>query len=206
MAMISKDIQDLYSRQFGKKPVVPELTEPALEVSDVRIEANQRNTVTTTGSSLTAEFRGQEIWLPVKFFELDTAVFGVSEILLPYAVIKISGEKTLIKTPMAEMQGSVLEQYSINDFEINIKGFLLGYDASGKYPIWPEDEMRILKELYFQNTSVKLDNAKTNVLIGQESRVVIRSIDFPEVEGGRKNFIPFTMRLESDTIFTLEIE
>jgi len=36
-------------------------------------------------------------------------------------------------------------------------------------------------------------------------RVVIEHIDFPTVEGGKKNYRPFTMSLESDSVFTLEL-
>ena len=201
------DLLRIYERQFGKKPIVPELIESAPEDNDISIEdAEERNTVTTLGSSLIADYRGQEIWLPIKFFELDTEIFGVDELLIPYATIKISAKKSLIKTPMVERQGSVIEQYSVDDFDISIKGFVIGYDDSGFYPIWPEKEIQILKDLFMLNTAIKLDNALTNIFIGEDARVVIESIDFPEVEGGRKNYRPFSMKLQSDTIFSLEVE
>ena len=203
---ISRDLQDLYNRQFGSKPKVPAQKDLEQLDSGFKIEGQKPENASFTGSSLIANYRGQEIWLPIKFFELDVAKFGVSELLLPYSVIKVAAKKTIIKTPLAERQGSVKEQYSVEDLDISIKGFVTGLDASGVYPIFPEEEIKLLKDLFMLNESIKLDNALTNIFIGTDHRVIIESIEFPEVEGGRKNFRPFSMKLESDTIFTLELE
>jgi len=204
MSTIAIELQQLYYRQFGTKPVIPAAQPRAADLPFL-ITGSNPGALSDRGSALTAEYKGQEIWLPIKFFELDTKVFGVSELLIPYASISISSSKTIIKTPLAERRGSVREQYNIDDYKINIKGFIVGYDKSGIYPMWPEDEIMVLKKLYELNEAIKLDNALTNVFIGDDHRVVIEHIDFPTVEGGKKNYRPFTMSLESDSVFTLEL-
>jgi len=205
MASIAFDLQKLYERQFGSKPVVPQESASS-EPTPFVIEGKKPENLSASGSALTANYRGQEMWLPVKLFGLDVQKFGNSELLLPYTVIKMSAKKTIIETPMVERQGSVKEQYSIDDYDISLKGFVIGYDKSGKYPVWPEEELLMLKKIFELNESVKLDNALSNIFLGSEARVVIKSLDLPETEAGKKHVRPFSMTIVSDSIFTLELE
>ncbi len=205
MATISTDLTQLYNRQFGKNPVVPK-QEDRTDFGAFLIEASTTSNTTTKGSALTATYRGQEIWLPIKFTNLDVSVYGVSEILLPYAVIGISAKKTFIETPMVERKGNVIEQYNIENFDINVSGFVIGYDNSGKYPIWPETELEVLRKLFELSDSLDLDNALTNIFIGDDQRVVIASLDLPASKAGVKHIVPFTMTIKSDSIFILELE
>jgi hypothetical protein len=195
---ITHDLQKLYRALFGSTPEVPEKEEDIYKVDGQKLSDK--------GSALATEYKGKEIWLPVKFFELDTSTNKTkSEVFLPYSVVKISARKTIVKTPLMERRGSIKEQYNIDDYQISLKGFVIGYDKSGKYPIWPEEEITILRNLFETNEAIKLDNALTNLFLGADSRVIIESLDLPEVEGGRKNYQPFSMQLESDNIFTLEL-
>lgn len=206
MSTIAVDLQQLYFRQFGSRPVVGALEpSPVPEAFNIRGQKPTEN-ISALGSALTADYLGKEIWLPIKFFELDAVEFGASELLLPFATIKISGSKTIVETPLAERSGTVKEQYSVNDYGINIKGFLIGYDDSRTYPIFPEKEIQTLKKLWDVNAAVRLDNALTNVFIGNDSRVVISAFDLPESQNNSKHIRPFTMSLKSDSIFTLEVE
>lgn len=206
MGLISVDIQNLYSRQFGTKPNIP-AEQASPEPSPFSISGSNPNSFSATGSELAAvDTRGIEVWMPVKFTELSFDVFGVTELLLPYTVVKISQKKNIVRTPMAEHKGTVKELYSVEDTVISIKGFLIGYDSSGKYPQWPEGELKILQQLFNLNEAVKLDNAKTNLCIADDQRVVITSLEFPEVQGGRKNVVPFSMEIESDTVFELSLK
>jgi hypothetical protein len=205
MTHISVNIQNLYNRQFGTSPSVPaESDSPA--PSPARIEGQNPSNFSGEGSELITSHMGREIWLPVKFTELSFDVFGATELLLPYAVVKISQKKNIVRTPMAEHKGTVKELYSVEDTVISIKGFIIGYDSSGKYPQWPEAELRVLQQLFNLNEAVKLDNAKTNLCIEDDQRVVITSLEFPEVQGGRKNVVPFILQIESDTVFELTLK
>lgn len=78
---------------------------------------------------------------------------------------------------------------------------------------FPEADIDNLKDLFELKRAVLLDNALTNIFLSapglnpyEQNRVVVESLDFPAVEGGRKNVRPFSMELESDSVFTLELE
>lgn len=206
MAAIIIDLENLYQRQFGGKPVVPE-EQAAPPATIVNLPGNNPEAFTKVGSSLYDRYRDQDVWLPVRFTGLNVDVFGASSLLLPHSVIKISGKKNIVKTALAERQGAVKELFSIDDYDIQVKGFLIGYDKSGKYPMWPDAEIRILKKLWELNEAVELDNALTNEFLSPESRnrVVIEGLDLPFVEGGRKHVRPFSFNIVSDTIFELEL-
>jgi hypothetical protein len=202
MGLFVYDLADLYRYQFGGKPYVIGEQQKSAEPSPFVINGENIELSQVSGSALTAEYLGKEIWLPIKFTGLDAAVFGASELLLPYAVIKISSSKTIIRTPMAERRGSVKEYFSAEDFQITIKGFVI--DEAQR--IWPEKELLILKKLDELTTAVQLDNALTNIFLDKDTRVVITKLDLPEVEGGRKHIRPFSMMLESDSVFTLDVD
>jgi len=188
MSLFSVDLENIYRQTFGG-------SKPILNVKSADVTQ-------LSGSALTAEYLGKEIWLPVKFVNVDESVFGANEVLLPYAVIKISGSKTIVKTPLAERQGTVKELYSVDDYAISIKGFVI--DEENR--IWPEKELQVLKKLCDHQASIELDNALTNIFLDKDQRVTITKFDLPEVEGGGKHIRPFSMEIESDSVFTLELE
>jgi len=188
MSFIIHDLKLLYSQTFGGKPDV--------------INGKNNAISQLSGSALTTEHLGKEIWLPIRFVGLDFEKFGASDLLLPYSVISLSSKKVFAKTSMTERQGTVKELYSIDDWEIKVKGFLI--DDTNR--VWPEKELKLLNKLYGLNEAIKLDNALTNVFLDTSKRVVIHDLVFPEVQGGRKHIRPFSMSLESDSIFVLEFE
>jgi hypothetical protein len=204
MAQAVFDLEQLYRRTFGGRPyTVPGLSPNPEPETGFVIPHRKDNVSQISGSHLATEHMGKEIWLPVKFYDLDAGEFGAPELLLPYAVVKISGKKTIVKTALAERQGTVKELYGIDDYSISIKGFLI----DEKNRIWPEAELKTLKKLFEINQAIKLDNALTNIFLDEnESRVVVESFDLPEVEGGRKHVRPFSLSLESDSIFVLELD
>jgi|ERR1035437_6721412 hypothetical protein len=204
------DLAELFKNTFGTKPYV---INKSGEVSglDGTFVINSTDglpalTETTPKGSLIAErYLGIEIFLPIRFF--DSNASGSLLMYLPYCVLSISGKKTIIKTPLPERVGTVKEQYNIDDYNIVIKGFLISQDRK-----FPEQEMEDLKKLYEAQQAVTIDNAITNIFLtnpvldrDEQRRVVIESLEFPEVQGGRKNVRPFVMELESDTVFTLEL-
>lgn len=151
------------------------------------------------GSTLSTSYAGVEIWLPTWFRGLPQDIRG-GVLFMPYTVVRITGKKTIVKTALAERKGTVKELYSLDDYKITIKGFLIDH----RNRQWPSAELNDLKKLYELNQSVILDNALTNIFLERDSKVVIEDIDFPEVEGGRKHVRPFVMQMESDSVFTLE--
>lgn len=205
MSSLIVDIERLYQRTFGSKPYkVGESTfkdaqEPGYKLNgqnDVQVYAPD-------GSLLQTTFMGIEIWLPTRMRNLPADLFENGELFMPFTVVRITGSSDIIRTPLLERRGKVKELYSIDDYKISIKGFLIDSDR-----VFPYDELKALKKLHEMGTAFSLDNALTNVfLVNEETepdKVVITGFDLPEVEGGRKHIRPFSMSLESDSIFTLE--
>lgn len=198
--MTSYNIEQLFKNVFGSTPYkVPELSAP---VSDAGYQINGQSKAISqiSGSTLVTDYNGVEIWLPVWFRNLPAGIGENGALFLPYTVVKISGKKTIIKTPLTERRGTVKEQYNIDDYSISIKGFLIDQARQ-----WPEKELRDIKALFETQQAVSLDNALTNVFLDRNDRVVIENLDIPEVEGGRNAVRPFAMQLESDAVFTLEL-
>jgi hypothetical protein len=194
MSLISYDLEKLYAYTFGGRPYQVNPSNPNVPVND-QLRSNK--------GLLQDKYLNHEIWLPVTFTELDKTLFETGKFLLPYTVISISGKKTIVKTPLAERKGTVKELYNVDDYDISLKGFLIDEDKR----LWPESQIESLKEIFEKQLAVGLDNALTNIFLGdQGQRVVIESLDFPPVEGGRKHIRPFSMKIESDSVFTLELK
>lgn len=200
MSWMIKDLGDLYRYTFGTRPYVVGEAETMPPDAPIVLQGNKVEISQLSGSALTANYLGKEIWLPVRFLGLDAAEFGAAELLLPYAVVKVSSSKTIVRTPLAERKGTVKELFSADDYKIMIKGFVI--DETNR--VWPERELTILKKLDDLNTAIQIDNALTNIFLDQDTRVVITALELPEVEGGRNHIRPFSMTLESDSIFTLQ--
>lgn len=201
------DLVKLFENTFGTKPyVIPELsTQPANDGTPFKIDGfqNSPQLVTPKGSVIGEQYRGVDIWLPIRLSYMDQLICYI-----PYAVVNIYGKKIMVKTPMVERIGTVKEQYSIEDYVIGVKGFLISADRT-----FPEQEINNLKQVYEFGQAVQIENALTNIFLTNSSlqryeqrRVVIEDLEIPEVQGGRKHVRPFSMKLESDTVFTLELD
>jgi hypothetical protein len=202
MSLITIDLEQLYRQTFGGTPARIADAPAGSKNGDPFIINGSNNIVThASGSTLIESYLNKEIWLPTRFMELNINDYDSSELFLPYSVIKISGKKTIVKTAMAERQGTVKELYSTDDYSISLKGFLI--DDQNR--VWPEQDLKALKRLFELQAAVVLDNALTNIFLARDQKVVIESFDLPEVEGGRKHVRPFNIQLESDSIFTLEV-
>ncbi|MGQ0739142.1 MAG: DUF6046 domain-containing protein [Bacteroidota bacterium] len=199
------DVLELFQQTFGKRPHVT-LNNPANEEGtpyQLGITANRAETEQTTKGSLIKErYKGVEIFLPVRLYDGDVLTY------LPYCVIKVSGKKTIVETPLSERTGSVKEQFNIDDYSIDIKGFMIGEDRK-----FPETDIEKLRTLYETKRAVRIENALTNIFLNnpgasslEQCRVVVYSFDMPEQQGGREHIRPFTMSLKSDTVFTLELD
>jgi hypothetical protein len=200
------DLGQLFQKQFGTKPYVingnGDLSDNAegFKINGSITTAAEKE-FTAKGSLIKETLNGISILLPVRFYD-------GSELLmhLPYVTVSIRFKQTIIKTPMVERKGSVKEQFSVDDYSMTIKGFLIGDDRK-----FPETLISQMKDLCERKTAVQIDNALFNIFLtdpelraDEQRRVVILDCDWPEVTGG-KHARPFIMQLESDTVFTLEL-
>lgn len=209
MSLIIKDLQQLYQRTFGTKPHIGEEKGSPLPAPFTIDGTNPNARYSESGQPLYGEYLGKEIWLPVTFTDLDRNVFAFDSVMLPYVTVKISVKKTIIKTPLANRKGTVKEQYSVEDYGITLKGFAIDEDR-----VWPEKQLTVLKYLFESKQGVGLECPLTDIFLinrtvgadpAEMQRVVCEGLELPIVEGGRNHVRPFSMQLESDSVFTLEI-
>lgn len=200
------DIQGLFQRHFGFKPYHINGEENGTDGNETPYNISKAMTsgeFTPKGSILSEQFKGVEVLLPVRFFDGPAMIMH-----LPYTVVKITGKKTIVETPLAERRGTVKEQFNIDDYSISVKGFLIGENKE-----FPEAQLEQLRNLYEKGAAVTLDNALTNIFLtdpelrqDEQRRVVISDLDIAEVTGGRIHVRPFSMGIKSDSVFTLELE
>jgi hypothetical protein len=191
MSFLVLDLEHLYRQTFGSKPYV---------IDEKKIDS----TSTPSGKYVIQEkYLGKEIWLPVRFYGLKNIGFSFDELLMPYTVVKINGDKNWTETSLAERKGSVKELFNISDYSITIKGFAI----DDQRRIWPEEQLIALKQIFESEQSIGIDNALINVFLeDMGGQVAIKSLDLPEVEGGRKHVRPFVLTMKSDSVFDLIVE
>lgn len=120
-----------------------------------------------------------------------------NDLVLPIALITATQEKNIVRTKIQGRNGTIKEYVSDDDWNINIKGVLVGRDANKR----PIDELKKLDS--FRKSPLALDII-SNFLddIGVYS-VVIMSITYEQREGMR-NVYDFTINCYSDEPFELK--
>lgn len=117
---------------------------------------------------------------------------------IPNAIISLTGKKTIVETPMVGRKGAVKELINVDDYEINIQGIASADD-------FPEEALERLSKLYNLNEAVTLECALTDVVLGENPAVVIKSIDLSDMKGV-ECFQVFKMTLTTDYSFELIIQ
>lgn len=152
---------------------------------------------------------GNEVFMPTWLIAP-----GMTPYLLQNTVMSLTNKKTIIETPMVNRRGSVKEEISIEDWEINIKGIIVSEDFD-----YPDYQVQQLLQYYNMGIAIEIENARTalalnvdNVFVDAGSiaaknaieKVVIKSLTLPELKG-MKNLQAFEMNLVSDNDFDLII-
>lgn len=119
---------------------------------------------------------------------------------LPAAAISIKGKKTIIETPLTGRRGSVKELISIDDYDINMHGVILSNDNN-----YPEEIVQKFRDLYEQNEAIKLVCALSDLVLHPDDRIVIKTIDYPEV-GHVENAQVINLTAVTDSSIDLIIE
>ena len=112
-------------------------------------------------------------------------------------MVSVSGEKTIVKTPLVGRQGTVKELISIEDYEINLLAIVSGDD-------YPEADLQSIVSIFEINQSIEIKSAITNYFLKAEDKVVVKHISMPPLEGVEDMQV-VVMKLESDQNFELEI-
>lgn len=138
---------------------------------------------------------GQSIWGAVTFINTQ----GLS-IEIEACTVAVNLRKNIIKTTVSERQGTVKEWFNNEDYRFVIKGFLIGKNRQ-----FPENEIIALKEIFESTQSVDLKGGYPELFLIENGKVVIETLDFPEVQGKAHWIRPFNLTCESDFIQDLII-
>lgn len=175
-------MQEAYSFYFGgnytiPKPLLPQRKETYL------------------GTPIAQELLGREVLLPVTLWVDDTYNIDIA-----CATVRVTSQRTVIRTPLVERMGTVKELYGQDDWKFTIKGVLI--DRFGNMP---EEKIMLLKRIYEMRRPVELRNAYTDLFLEDSKRIAILSLEFPEIEGKSIRMRSFVLQAESDYITNLYI-
>lgn len=120
---------------------------------------------------------------------------------IPHAVISITGKKTIVETPLTGRSGTVKELISTDDYEISITGVIESNDRIN----YPEAEVAMMKQLFEMNQSVELISALSDIVLGNNTKIVLKSCNFP-VSGAVEYAQVVEFTAVSDQPFELEIK
>jgi hypothetical protein len=147
MSSFVLDIETLYQRTFGSKPYRVPGMEPSNDPGSPYVVNGSNTTISQiTGSALVDQYLGIEIWLPLYLRDLPATLFPQTTWFLPFSVVRVTGSSSYVKTPLIERRGSVKELYSVNDYQITVKGFFI--DIQNR--VFPDsvDTPRKLSQIY----------------------------------------------------------
>ncbi len=198
------DLQDLYKTYFHKspyyiskkdseKPVTQDIVYSGIPENDRRKGSIDYSTKQIALNKIGAY--GQDIWFPIEFWKSTEKVLEIEA-----CTVAINLSKTIIKTAVSERKGSVHEVFGIDDYKFTIKGFLIG-----KNRFFPEEQINKLKEIFETTEPVSLHGGYPELFLDESCRVIIATLDFPEVQGKSPWIRPFNLTCESDFIQDLII-
>ena len=144
---------------------------------------------TTLGSPVKEEMLGTEVFLPVRL------KCGKDELVMPCATMRVTGQKTIVRTAISERRGTVKEQFSVGDYEFSVNGVFISSDRT-----FPDKDILKLKTFFESTEPVYLHNALSNLFLDSSCRVCITAVDFPEVQGKTTRHRPFSFTCESDFV------
>lgn len=181
MAEFNLDISALVNRAFGigrGKPFDPgQIQQPGIrkeqEYDDLPASSDEEGTeFVQVRNSLNATLpTGSPVFMPMK----------LGGVLLPNEpTIIINSRKNIVETALAgsTRRGTVKELIAIEDWSVTIRGVAINYKSK---LVYPEDEVKALRDLYERNESLEVQCALTNLL--GIYRLVIREFELPEMTG-----------------------
>lgn len=178
---------DIYNQIFGYRAIPYPL---AASLTD--IIPNPVEKLSKLGAALYSKDRnGREAFCPV-VIEHKGKKYN-----LPYSTIAIGMSKIITKTTVVGRPGTVKELISRDDYKFTIRGVILSDEEL------PEDELVDMSALFKIDEPVSLKNAFAEIFIPQDNKVVIESVDLPDMKG-ISGAQAYTIEVLSDTVLELE--
>jgi hypothetical protein len=205
MAEISLSLATLFEQAFGYKTLA---FEPKFEKV---VGKNDRREQGAGGSAYYAtDATGVEYYMPVTLIYPDNGGrpsessedTTLKRWNLPYPIISIECKKTIVETALVGRNGTVKELIGMKDYEITIKGFVVGENNE-----FPEESMSQLRSVYEQNIALSIECPLTDIFLLRPNRngsdkVVISELKLPIISGV-KNIRAYELKLLSDEAFNL---
>lgn len=202
MADFTLDIETLFKSAFGlgrgkpfdhrqiKEPVVG--AQPPYEAVPAARDAEGTEFVQMRNSLPAALPSGRTLFMPMR----------LGGVMLPNEPsISISSRKNIVETALAgsTRRGTVKELISIEDWQVTIRGVAINFESR---LVYPEDQVKALRDLYERNESLTVACALTNLL--GIYRLVIRDFELPEMIGVQ-HAQAYQFNCTSDEDFLLEL-
>ncbi|MCO5229597.1 MAG: DUF6046 domain-containing protein [Chitinophagales bacterium] len=204
MTILQYNLQDLFQKQFKYRPADYNITDPDGSKNyksfsnngDLKIEniISKKSQQGNYGSYYASDALGRTIFMPIT----------IGGLFLPYSWLSITGAKRIVETSMTERRGTVKEHISMEDYNINVKGFIIGHDGT-----FPEKDAEALKTLYERNEALEINSILTDIFLltgenGGQDKVVISDFSFNE-NPGVEHIRAYEFNLVTDQEFELEI-
>lgn len=144
------------------------------------------------GSAYRAMYMGRYVYCPI---QIDGAI-------IPPCVVSVTGKKNIVRTPLIGQGGTAKELVNTEDWVFSLNGFIYSNSESDI----AEQVMDDLLSQYQKQNSVEIRSVVTDLFYPNGVyQAVITEIDFPINNNTSMQYIPYTMKLESDKILELEI-
>ena len=136
----------------------------------------------------------REVFMPTWLSETERTTTGY---MVPNCVMSLANKKEIVTTKMVNRDGTVKEEISLGEWQINIKGVIVSSNSS-----YPEAEVQMMVEWYKKRVSLNIQNARTAMCMTGDEKVVITDLKLPEIKGF-ENTQPYEISLISDIEFDL---
>ena len=202
------NLADLYKEYFNKSPYhvnTEGKIESTNEILYSGLTRNPRPKGTLHKSMFGNDFNkigayGQDIWHPIKLSGHDSDLTPIT-LDIDICTTSVQLIKTVVRTPVVERKGSVIEICDIENPRFTIRGFLTTKDRTV-----PEEDIMKLQKLFEGDNSVYLNGGYVELFLAKSCKVVISDLEFPEVQGKNHWLRPFTFQCEADFIEDLIIK
>jgi hypothetical protein len=134
------------------------------------------------------------MFMPIWISEIDN---NALEYLLPNTVMSLSSQMRIVTTNLVNRDGSVKEQIAASDWEIRIRGILIGEGDN-----YPESETQMLVDWYKKKKAMYIQNVRTAICLEQREKVIMNSLELKELRGF-ENTQPYEIQFVSDVEFDL---
>jgi hypothetical protein len=199
------DLEKLYSTYFNNKPYFINKggkTQQSVQDSMYSITENPRSKGSIDYTSKQIALNkintyGKDIWFPIELWKSNQSILSIDA-----CTIAVNLSKTIIKTVVSERQGTIKEQFSTDDYKFTVKGFLIGENR-----FFPEQQIQQLKELFKTTEPIELRGGYPEIFLDEDTtKIVMNTLDFPDVQGKSPWIRPFQFTCESDFIQDLIIK